>query len=93
MPHRFDIRFLRPIAEDEAHQVRNFIEDVWASAARLGWVDLASLDQHVTSMEDFVIDVPVRESDEAALVLSKLVAKHYMEHFVRIAHLKSGVHG
>lgn len=93
MAHRFDIRFLRPIAEEEVHQVRNFIEDVCSRAAREGWADLAQLDQRVNEMEDFVLTIPARQSHEARKMLDALIAAHFMEHFVRVTHLKVGGDG
>lgn len=93
MAHRFDIRFLRPIAEEEEHQVRNFIEAVWVRAARQGWVDLAQLDARVNSMEDFILTIPARQSHEAQNMLADLVSAHCMEHFVRVAHLKGRADG
>jgi len=93
LAHRFDIRFLRPIAEEEVHQVRNFIEDLWARAAREGWVDLAQLDQRFDEMEDFVLTIPARQSYEAQKIIEGLVAAHFMEHFVRVTHHKGGRDG
>lgn len=88
MAHRIDIRFRQQIAGDDVHKVRNFIEDVWASAWRQGWVELEDMDERVNSMADFGFVFRAREAHQATEMISRLVAKHYMGPFVDVVHSK-----
>jgi hypothetical protein len=88
MTRRIDIRFREKIAEDDVHKVRNFIEDVWASAWRQGWARLEDLDDRVTSMADFGFTFRARESHEATDLVDRLVKKHYMATLVDVIHSK-----
>lgn len=93
MAHRIDIRFRNGIADDDMHKVRNFIEDVWASAWRKGWAALEELDERVRTRSDFGFAFRARESREAAEMVSRLVNKHFMETYVDVVHSKKATDG
>lgn len=88
MAHRIDIRLRRPIADDDVHKVRNFIEDVWASSWRRGWVELELLDERVNTMSDFGFAFPARQSHEVMALVSRCVSSHLMESYVEVVHTK-----
>jgi hypothetical protein len=91
MAHRVDIRFRREIADDDAHKVRNFIEGVWASAWRKGWVALEELEERVRTKADFGFTFRAHESHEATEMISRLVTKHFMEQYVDVVHSKKAM--
>lgn len=88
MAHRIDIRFRRPIALDEVHRVRNFIEDVWVWASRNGWLALCDMDDHLNPMNDFGFCFPARRSHEVTSHVEATVEGHFMQPLVAIEHRK-----
>lgn len=88
MAHRIDIRIRKPIAFDDVHRVRNFIEDVWVWASRHGWLALRDMDDHLNPMNDFGFCFPARRSHEVTSYVEAAVRGHFMQQIVMVEHLK-----